>query len=266
MRNADLVLSMGNQLTDMNLGATRPQVKRERSVWALHGRVNVSFHQYTEVTLRDFVGALWWLVDPGNWFDALAAMVAEMRDSAGLALAAILVTAAAFLHFAEAGAELAVLEIGLGGRLDASNVVKRPLGSVIASIGFDHMEHLGSTLGAIAREKAGVLRPGALAVCGPLPPEARAAVDNVNAAIDAYHELVDPDRSLHPRFMVGEDGAVAAAGEALADALKTLDERITSREDEVLAEEEALLAELPVMGPGLTAPRDDLLAVVGVNG
>jgi indolepyruvate decarboxylase len=58
VRNADLVLSMGNQLTDMNLGAARPQVKREHSVWALHGRVNVSFHQYTEVTLRDFVGAL----------------------------------------------------------------------------------------------------------------------------------------------------------------------------------------------------------------
>jgi indolepyruvate decarboxylase len=58
VRSADLVLSMGNQLTDMNLGAARPQVKRERSVWALHGRVNVSFHQYTEVTLRDFVAAL----------------------------------------------------------------------------------------------------------------------------------------------------------------------------------------------------------------
>jgi len=58
VRDADLVLSMGNQLTDMNLGAARPQVKRERSVWALANRVNVSFHQYTEVTLRDFVGAL----------------------------------------------------------------------------------------------------------------------------------------------------------------------------------------------------------------
>jgi len=55
---ADLVLSLGNQLTDMNLGAARPQVKRERSVWALANRVNVSFHQYTEVTLRDFVEAL----------------------------------------------------------------------------------------------------------------------------------------------------------------------------------------------------------------
>ncbi|HKJ24685.1 MAG TPA: thiamine pyrophosphate-binding protein [Myxococcota bacterium] len=58
VRDADLVLSMGNQLTDMNLGAARPQVKRERSVWALSNRVNVSFHQYTEVTLREFTAAL----------------------------------------------------------------------------------------------------------------------------------------------------------------------------------------------------------------
>jgi indolepyruvate decarboxylase len=55
VREADLVLSLGNELTDMNLGAARPQVRRERSVWAVGGRVNVSFHTYTEVQLRDFV-------------------------------------------------------------------------------------------------------------------------------------------------------------------------------------------------------------------
>jgi indolepyruvate decarboxylase len=55
VRDADLVLSLGNELTDMNLGAARPQVRRERSVWAVSGRVNVSFHTYTEVELRDFV-------------------------------------------------------------------------------------------------------------------------------------------------------------------------------------------------------------------
>ena len=58
VRDADLVLSMGNQLTDMNLGAARPQVQREHSVWALDRRVNVSFHQYTDVSLKDFVAAL----------------------------------------------------------------------------------------------------------------------------------------------------------------------------------------------------------------
>lgn len=58
VRNADLVLALGNQLTDMNLGAARPQVSPERSVWAVDGRVNVSFHQYGEVHLKDFVSAL----------------------------------------------------------------------------------------------------------------------------------------------------------------------------------------------------------------
>jgi len=58
VREADLVLALGTALTDLNLGAARPQVRRERSVWALDGRVNVSYHQFTEVTLHDFVAAV----------------------------------------------------------------------------------------------------------------------------------------------------------------------------------------------------------------
>jgi indolepyruvate decarboxylase len=58
VRAADLVLALGTQLTDMNLGAARPQVLRERSVWASGQRVNVSFHTYTDVTLKDFVAGL----------------------------------------------------------------------------------------------------------------------------------------------------------------------------------------------------------------
>ena len=55
VRTSDLVLSLGNQLTDMNLGAAKPQVRRRHSVWAIENRVNVSFHTYTDVTLNDFV-------------------------------------------------------------------------------------------------------------------------------------------------------------------------------------------------------------------
>ena len=58
VRRADLVLSLGNQLTDMNLGAAKPQVERAKSVWAVNQRVNVSFHTYTDVTLKDFVSKL----------------------------------------------------------------------------------------------------------------------------------------------------------------------------------------------------------------
>jgi len=58
VREADLVLALGTQLTDMNLGAARPQVLRDRSVWASGQRVNVSFHTYTEVMLKEFVAGL----------------------------------------------------------------------------------------------------------------------------------------------------------------------------------------------------------------
>jgi len=58
VRDADLVLALGTQLTDMNLGASKPQVRREAAVWATGGRVNVSFHTYTEVVLREFVASL----------------------------------------------------------------------------------------------------------------------------------------------------------------------------------------------------------------
>lgn len=58
VREADLVLSLGNQLTDLNLGAAKPQVRRSRSIWAVDERVNISFHSYTEVTLGEFVARL----------------------------------------------------------------------------------------------------------------------------------------------------------------------------------------------------------------
>jgi dihydrofolate synthase/folylpolyglutamate synthase len=85
------------------------------------------------------------------------------------------VTAAAFVHFRWARIDVAVLEVGLGGRLDATNVAD-PLVSAIVSIDYDHEAFLGSTLEAIAREKAGVMRAGRTTVCGPLPPAARRAV------------------------------------------------------------------------------------------
>ncbi len=84
-------------------------------------------------------------------------------------------TLAAFLHFARRSCDFAVLEVGMGGRLDATNLADARL-AVIAAIAFDHQEFLGSTLDAIAREKAGVLRPRRPAVLSPQVPEARAAL------------------------------------------------------------------------------------------
>jgi len=74
-------------------------------------------------------------------------------------------TALAFVEFAERGVDVAVLEVGMGGRFDATNVV-RPLVSVITTIAKDHEKHLGATLGKIAFEKAGIIKPGVPVVCG----------------------------------------------------------------------------------------------------
>ncbi|HXK12497.1 MAG TPA: folylpolyglutamate synthase/dihydrofolate synthase family protein [Vicinamibacteria bacterium] len=84
-------------------------------------------------------------------------------------------TAAAFAHFRRERVDAAVLEVGLGGRLDATNVAE-PLASAIVSIDLDHEVYLGRTLAAIAREKAGVMRPGRSTVVGPLSDDARRVV------------------------------------------------------------------------------------------
>jgi dihydrofolate synthase / folylpolyglutamate synthase len=94
-------------------------------------------------------------------------------------------TAAAFLAFAEHAADALILEVGLGGRLDATNVVSRPALSIITPISLDHTEWLGSTLAAIAREKAGILKPGVEAVISQQPFEALDAIVTCARAVGA---------------------------------------------------------------------------------
>ncbi len=94
-------------------------------------------------------------------------------------------TLAAFLAFREAGVELAVLEVGLGGRLDATNVVPPPVVAAITRVSFDHMAELGDTLGKIATEKAGIIKPGSSVVLGKIHPEARAVIEARIQAVGA---------------------------------------------------------------------------------
>ena len=91
-------------------------------------------------------------------------------------------TAVAFLYFAEQLVDLAILEVGMGGRLDATNIVA-PLISVITDISFDHTEWLGSTIDAIAREKAGILRQNGVLVTLPQHPDANRTIGEVAAAL-----------------------------------------------------------------------------------
>jgi dihydrofolate synthase/folylpolyglutamate synthase len=92
-------------------------------------------------------------------------------------------TALAFLHFAERRVEIAVLEVGLGGRLDATNIVE-PLLSVLTDIALDHQDYLGDTIAQIAREKAGILRQDGILVTLSQHPEANQAIGEAAAALN----------------------------------------------------------------------------------
>ncbi len=94
-------------------------------------------------------------------------------------------TAAAFLAFSETPADIVLLECGLGGRLDATNLVARPLATVITPVSLDHQHFLGDTLQEIAGEKAAVQKQGVPSVIGKQPPEAAAVIDAVAARIGA---------------------------------------------------------------------------------
>ncbi|RMH49881.1 MAG: bifunctional folylpolyglutamate synthase/dihydrofolate synthase [Alphaproteobacteria bacterium] len=94
-------------------------------------------------------------------------------------------TCAALLAFSETPADWTLLEVGLGGRLDATNVVDRPALTVITPVDYDHQQYLGERLEQIAAEKAGILKPGVPCVVGPQAPEGLAAIEARAAAVGA---------------------------------------------------------------------------------
>jgi dihydrofolate synthase / folylpolyglutamate synthase len=106
----------------------------------------------------------------------VAAAIAKFPADAPTPTQFEVITAAMWLHFAQQNVDIAVIEVGLGGRLDATNVVPHPLVTVLVSISMEHWQRLGPTLGHIAREKAGIFKPGCPAIVGGLPEEAGAVV------------------------------------------------------------------------------------------
>ena len=115
--------------------------------------------------------------------DLLAALLAEVLDASdGIAPSFFeATTAVAFLAFERTPAAACIVEVGLGGRLDATNVIERPLVCGIASLGIDHQHWLGSSVAGIASEKAGIAKRGVPLVCLAPPPEALAAMEQVAA-------------------------------------------------------------------------------------
>jgi dihydrofolate synthase / folylpolyglutamate synthase len=102
-------------------------------------------------------------------------------------------TAAALLGMAETPADFALLEVGLGGRLDATNVVAAPRLTAITPVALDHQQYLGETLAEIATEKAGILKPGVACVVGHQAPEALAVIEARAASVGAPLAVANQD-------------------------------------------------------------------------
>lgn len=131
--------------------------------------------------------------------EQLIALVPQLRralDELGTAFGSYITyevaTALAFLAFREERVDHAVIEVGLGGRLDATNVVE-PMATAITSISYDHMAILGNTLGEIAGEKAGIIKDGVPVVCSAQAPDAVAAIERVAALRHAPLVRVGPE-------------------------------------------------------------------------
>jgi dihydrofolate synthase/folylpolyglutamate synthase len=141
-------------------------------------RFRVDGEPMREEEFTGFIEELWPLV--------------EARRTAGYRTVFEVLTAIAFLHFIRSGVDVSIFEVGVGGRLDATNVVEPQL-SLITSISLDHTDLLGATLDSIAREKAGIMRSGRLVVSSPQDPAARAMIETISAQIGAPLELVGRD-------------------------------------------------------------------------
>src|SRR5215470_2447211 len=127
--------------------------------------------------------------------DELAAALAECETVNGAAPITVfeIETAAAFLLFARHPADVLLLEVGLGGRLDATNVIECPLAAVITPVSLDHAEFLGDTVALVAAEKAGILKEGVPAIVAAQPREALAVIERQAGRVKAPIRIAGED-------------------------------------------------------------------------
>ena len=131
--------------------------------------------------------------------DELALALAECERANGAAPITVfeIETAAAFLLFSRHPADALLLEVGLGGRLDATNVIERPLVSVLAPVSLDHAEFLGDKLAGIAAEKAGIIKRAIPVVVAPQPPEALAVIERLAVNLRAPLHVAGEHWNVH---------------------------------------------------------------------
>lgn len=159
------------------------------------------------IDLRERVQINGQLIQPKEFraaMDAVAAAAAAVEGKHGEATFFELITAVAFHHFAEKAVDIGVIEVGLGGRLDATNIV-RPDVAVVTEISRDHTQILGETLPEIGREKAGIFKPCGAAITMPQAPGVLEAMQEVAEAAGARLEVLGRDIDFSYRFESSSD-------------------------------------------------------------
>ncbi len=144
----------------------------------------------------------------------------------------------AFSWFRDEQVDIAVIECGLGGRYDSTNVLDQPELSVITTVGFDHMERLGDTLGKIAWHKAGIIHDDARVLAGNIPDEAMAVIEQ--EAINHHARLYRP-----LDYLPGENNSIIISGEAY----EMSSDALYQRENAVLALSAARLLDIDISAP-----------------
>jgi len=168
---------------------------------AILGEAGYSTHVYTSPHLVRFAERITLGGHPISEPD-LAAYLERCEEANGGAPITYfeITTCAALLAFAENAADILLLEVGLGGRLDATNVIDKPVCSVITPVSMDHMQFLGNTLTAIAGEKAAIQKPDVPSIVAPQDPEALQVIETAASAAGSPLTLANP---VEPGIVLG---------------------------------------------------------------
>ncbi|CAA0836778.1 Folylpolyglutamate synthase [Striga hermonthica] len=167
-----------------------------------------------EIPEEKFLAYFWWC------WDRLKACSERTSDEIPMPTYFRFLALLAFKIFAAEQVDVVILEVGLGGKFDATNVVEKPIVCGIASLGYDHMEILGNTLGQIAGEKAGIFKSGVPAFTVPQPEEAMMVLEQKASQLDVNLQVVAPlDPSLLSGLHLGLEGEHQYLNASLAIAL-----------------------------------------------
>ncbi|GJP29527.1 hypothetical protein CLOM_g17046 [Closterium sp. NIES-68] len=186
------------------------------------------------VPVDTFLQHFWWC------YDRCKAAASSSSSPTPMPAYFRFLTLLALRIFTQSQVDVAILEVGIGGRFDATNIVKRPAVCGVSSLGFDHMELLGNTLALIAGEKAGIFKPGVPAVAAPQEQEAMEVLRQRAEELQIPLEVAKPLHEIAPGVHVGLAGKHQQINASLAVALCRQWAIRSGRMEEARALDEAL--------------------------